>query len=61
MDKNNIEKYKRNQKLLSKVLKKEIGESSAVFDGYDIHEEIITWALLNMPTKKLKEMVKSYE
>ena len=57
----NINKFKKNHKLLSEVLKKEIGENPAVFDGYDIHEEIITWGLCNMPTKKLKEIIKKYE
>ena len=61
MDKNNIEKYKRNQKLMNKVLQNETGERECVFDGYEIHNDLVTWALLNIPTKKLKEMVKSYE
>jgi len=57
----NINKFKKNHKLLSEVLKKESGESPAVFDGYDIHESIITWALCNISTKKLKEIIKKHE
>ena len=61
MDKNNIEKFKRHQKLMNKALHNEKGERVAVFDGYEIHYDLVAWALLNIPTKKLKEMVKSYE
>ena len=61
MDKNDIEKFKRNQQLMIKALHKEKGERECVFDGYEIHDDLVTWALLNIPTKKLKEMVKSYE
>ncbi len=57
----NIDKYKKNQKLMSKVLEKEKGERDAVFDGYEIDSDLITWALSNIPTKKLKDMIKKYE
>jgi hypothetical protein len=57
----NIDKYKKNQKLMSKVLEKEKGETHAAFDGYEIHSDLITWALFNIPTKKLKDMIKKYE
>ena len=46
---------------MSKVLEKEKGERDAVFDGYEIDSDLITWALSNIPTKKLKDMIKKYE
>ena len=35
------------------------GEVDAVFDGYEVHQTLITWALLNISTKKLKKLIET--
>jgi len=35
------------------------GEVDAVFDGYQVHQTLITWALLNISTKKLKKLIET--
>ena len=57
MSKINIDKYKKHQKLISENLKNTTSED-AVFDGYEIHDQLVTWAILNITTKKLKELIK---
>ena len=57
MAKFNIDKFKKHQELVAENLKDKPSEN-AVFDGYQIHEHLVTWALLNIPTKKLKELIK---
>lgn len=53
----NVDKFKKHQELIAENLKDKNSEN-AVFDGYEIHEQLITWAMLNIPTKKLKELIK---
>jgi hypothetical protein len=53
----NVEKFDKHQKLVSENLK-ELNSESCVFDGYEIHEQLVTWALSNISTKKLKELIK---
>jgi len=53
---NDLKKLNKHQKLVSENLKDKTSEN-AVFDGYEIHEQLITWAMLNISTKKLKELI----
>ena len=55
MAKTNIDKFKKHQKLISDTTPS--GEP-AIFDGYDIHDKLLNWAILNITTKKLKELIK---
>jgi len=52
-------KFLKHSKLVENSLTEEQrkGEVDAVFDGYEIHNSLITWALLNISTKKLKELI----
>ena len=54
-------KFLKHTKLVKDSLTKEQrkGEVDAVFDGYDIHDSLITWALLNISTKKLKKLIET--
>lgn len=52
----NLEKFNKHQKLVSENLKDKTSENP-IFDGYEIHEQLITWAMLNISTKKLKELI----
>jgi len=54
-------KFLKHTKLVEDYLTEEQrnGEVDAVFDGYDIHDSLITWALLNISTKKLKKLIES--
>ena len=54
-------KFLKHTKLVKDSLSEEQrkGEVDAVFDGYDIHENLITWALLNISTKKLKKLIET--
>ena len=54
-------KFLKHSKLVKDSLTKEQrnGEVDAVFDGYDIHHTLITWALLNISTKKLKKLIET--
>lgn len=52
----NLEKFNKHQKLVSENLKDKTSENT-IFDGYEIHEQLITWAMLNISTKKLKELI----
>jgi len=58
MNKDQI-KFLKHSKLVKDFLTKEEshGEVAAVFDGYKIHDTLITWALLNISTKKLKKLI----
>ena len=53
MTKKNIDKFKKHQKLISDATPS--GEP-AIFDGYGIHESLVSWALRNISTKKLKQL-----
>ena len=53
----NVDKFKKHQELIAENLKNKTSEN-AVFDGYEIHDQLITWAMLNITTKKLKELIK---
>ena len=55
MAKANIDKFKKHQKLISDATPS--GEP-AIFDGYGIHESLISWALRNISTKELTKMTK---
>jgi hypothetical protein len=60
MNKDQI-KFLKHTKLVKDSLTEEQrkGEVDAVFDGYDIHDTLITWALLNISTKKLKKLIET--
>ena len=60
MNKDQI-KFLKHHKLVENSLSKEKrnGEVDAVFDGYEVHQTLITWALLNISTKKLKKLIES--
>ena len=55
MAKVNIDKFKKHQKLISDATPS--GEP-AIFDGYGIHESLVSWALKNISTKELKQLIK---
>ena len=55
MTKTNIEKFKKHQKLISDATPS--GEP-AIFDGYEIHDQLLTWAISNISTKELTKMTK---
>ena len=55
MAKVNIEKFKKHLKLVSDATPS--GEP-AIFDGYGIHESLVSWALKNISTKELKQLIK---
>ena len=55
MAKVNIDKFKKHQKLISDATP--TGEP-AIFDGYQIHNELLTWAINNISTKELTKMTK---
>ena len=52
-----FDKLKKHQELVAENLKDKTSES-AVFDGYEIHDQLVAWAMLNISTKKLKELIK---
>jgi len=54
-------KFLKHHKLLKDSLTEEQrnGNVDAVFDGYNIHLTLITWALLNISTKKLKKLIET--
>jgi len=54
-------KFLKHHKLLNDSLTEEQrnGKVDAVFDGYNIHDTLITWALLNISTKKLKKLIET--
>ena len=54
-------KFLKHHKLVKDSLTEEQkkGQVDAVFDGYDIHHTLITWALLNISTKKLKKLIET--
>ncbi len=54
-------KFLKHSKLVKDSLTKvqNNGEEDAVFDGYNVHETLITWALLNISTKKLKKLIET--
>ena len=53
MAKANIDKFKKHLKLVSDATP---GGEPAIFDGYGIHESLVSWALNNISTKKLKQL-----
>ena len=53
MAKTNIDKFKKHLKLVTDSTPS--GEP-AIFDGYGIHESLVSWALRNISTKKLKQL-----
>ena len=55
MAKTNIDKFKKHQKLISDATPS--GEP-AIFDGYQIHDKLLTWATSNISTKELTKMTK---
>ena len=55
MAKVNIDKFKKHQKLISDATPS--GEP-AIFDGYEIHSQLLTWAISNISTKELTKMTK---
>ena len=55
MTKVNIDKFKKHQKLISDAIPS--GEP-AVFDGYEIHDQLLTWAISNISTKELIKITK---
>lgn len=55
MSKVNINKFKKHQKLISDATSS--GEE-AIFDGYEIHDKLLTWAISNISTKELTKMTK---
>ena len=55
MTKTNIDKFKKHQKLISDATPS--GEP-AIFDGYEIHDQLLTWAISNISTKELTKMTK---
>jgi len=55
MAKANIDKFKKHQKLISDATP--MGEP-AIFDGYEIHDLLLTWAISNISTKKITKMTK---
>ncbi len=55
MAKANIDKFKKHQKLISDATPS--GEP-AIFDGYQIHNELLTWAINNISTKELTKITK---
>jgi hypothetical protein len=55
MAKTNIDKFKKHQKLISDSTPK--GEE-AIFDGYEIHDKLLTWAISNISTKELTKITK---
>ena len=65
MTKFNLEKFKKHQKLVSDSIKdnrkiydeKYNDTYEPIFDGYGIHDSLISWALNHIPTKKLKEYI----
>jgi len=55
MTKVNIDKFKKHQKLISDATPS--GEP-AIFDGYEIHDQLLTWAINNISTKELTKMTR---
>ena len=55
MAKENIDKFNKHLKLISGATPS--GEP-AIFDGYQIHDELLTWAISNISTKELTKMTK---
>lgn len=55
MAKVNFDKFKKHLKLVSDSTPS--GEP-AIFNGYDIHESLIDWALKNISTKELIKITK---
>ena len=55
MAKTNIDKFKKHQKLISDATPS--GEP-AIFDGYEIHNQLLTWAISNLSTKELTKITK---
>ena len=55
MTKVNIDKFKKHLKLVTDSTPS--GEP-AIFDGYGIHESLVSWALRNISTKELIKMTK---
>ena len=55
MAKANIDKFKKHQKLISDATPS--GEP-AIFDGYEIHDQLLTWAINNISTKELTKMTR---
>jgi len=55
MAKTNIDKFKKHLKLISDATPS--GEP-AIFDGYQIHESLVSWALRNISTKELTKITK---
>ena len=53
MAKTNIDKFKKHQKLISDATPS--GEP-AIFDGYDIHDKLLNWAISNISTKELTKI-----
>ena len=51
----NIDKLKKHQKLISGAIPS--GEP-AIFDGYEIHYQLLTWAISNISTKELTRITK---
>ena len=55
MTKVNIDKFKKHQKLISDATPS--GEPG-IFDGYEIHDQLLNWAISNISTKELTKMTK---
>ena len=55
MAKTNIDKFKKHQKLISDAIPS--GEPG-IFDGYEIHDQLLTWAISNISTKELTKITK---
>ena len=58
MDKVNTDKLKKHLKLVSDITPNRDDGIPATFDGYMIHESLVDWALNNISTKKLKQLIK---
>ena len=60
MNKNQV-KFLKHHNLVENSLSEEKrnGEVDAVFDGYEIHSQLVSWALLNISTKKLKKLIET--
>jgi hypothetical protein len=56
MAKVNIDKFKKHQKLISDATP--MGGEPAIFDGYEIHDLLLNWAISNISTKELTKMTK---
>ena len=55
MAKINIDKFKKHLKLVTDSTPS--GEPG-IFDGYEIHDQLLTWAISNISTKELTKMTK---